>query len=324
LKNLLEGEIVAETKKNSESKKIYNCIWCGKALNTDKTAYVSKNDNNFDGKLIWCRECVNKKYVYFYHKYADVKKAVYLTCRTFNLPFLEANYAMTKKQLSEKEFIGEKFFGYYMTKCFGFHFKEGDPVWFEDGETSFIGEVNDDNFDDTAVKQRWGDGFAEFEYHYLEDELYKLKRDYECDGYIMEMHMRDIALLNLRIFNAQKTKAQDLDKLIGARSKLLTDANLKPVQSTGAEADDRRLTLGLLAKKLENERPIEADIPDGMKKYIELYTVGHLAKMHGIDNDLVRAYEEDIKQYTIDFNAALEEFGGDSSDGELSEFSDEE
>ena len=39
---------------------------------------------------------------------------------------------------------------------------------------------------------------------------------------------------------------------------------------------------------------------DEMKKYIDTYLIGHLAKMEGLNNDLVKQYEEAIREYTLD------------------------
>jgi len=86
----------------------------------------------------------------------------------------------------------------------------------------------------------------------------------------------------------------------------MTDANMKPVQATGAEANDQ-ITFGTLIKKWENEKPIPSHLDDEMKKYIDTYMVGHLAKMEGFNNDLVNKYNESLKEYTIDLNSLDDE-----------------
>ena len=93
----------------------------------------------------------------------------------------------------------------------------------------------------------------------------------------------------------------DITKLIESRSKLMNDGNLKPVQSTGADKNEK-LSLGVFIKKWENEKPIRQEIDDEMKRYIDTYMVGHLAKMEGLNNETVKKYDEAIKDYTINFS----------------------
>jgi hypothetical protein len=128
---------------------------------------------------------------------------------------------------------------------------------------------------------------------------------FECPDYGMEMIMKDICIINLEIEKIRQEKKDSANKiitnLIKTRSDLMNDANMKPIQSTGADASDQ-ITFGTLIKKWENERPIPQPMDDEMKKYIDTFMVGHLAKMEGLHNEFTELYDREISKYTIDFN----------------------
>lgn len=158
---------------------------------------------------------------------------------------------------------------------------------------------------DDYVIEYWGNGFEESEYEYLENEKMKLMSSFECPDYGMEMLMKDICFINLEIDLIRKDRKENNQKaimnLIETRSKLMNDAKMKPIQSTGAEGNEQ-VTFGTLIKKWESTRPIPEPIDDEMKEYIDTYMVGHLAKMEGLNNEATKKYEKVLSQYTVDFS----------------------
>ncbi|NLY47342.1 MAG: hypothetical protein GX053_15380 [Tissierella sp.] len=138
----------------------------------------------------------------------------------------------------------------------------------------------------------------------------KLMSSFECPDYGMEMIMRDICFINLDIDRLRREKKgnanSEITKLINTRSNLMNDAKMKPIQATGAEANDQ-ITLGTLIKKWENEEPIPPTLDDEMKRYIDTFMIGHLAKMEGLNNELVKKYEEAISEYTIDMKEVYQD-----------------
>jgi hypothetical protein len=121
----------------------------------------------------------------------------------------------------------------------------------------------------------------------------------------MEMIMKDICFINLDIEKIRREKrpnsSKEITSLIKTRSDLMNDANMKPIQSTGADANDQ-VTFGTLIKKWENERPIPKPLDDEMKRYIDTFMVGHLAKMEGLHNEMTEKYDQAISKYTINFS----------------------
>lgn len=158
---------------------------------------------------------------------------------------------------------------------------------------------------DEEIIQYWGNGYDEWEIDFLEGEKIKLMSSFECPDYGMEMIMKDICFINLDIEKIRQERkpnsSKEITALIKTRSDLMNDANMKPIQSTGAEANDQ-ITFGTLIKKWENDRPIPKPLDDEMKKYIDTFMIGHLAKMEGLHNDLTDKYEKAISKYTIEFD----------------------
>jgi hypothetical protein len=119
----------------------------------------------------------------------------------------------------------------------------------------------------------------------------------------MEMIMKDICFINLDIEKVrQNIEKGDITKLIETRGKLMNDAKMKPIQATGAEANDQ-ITFGMLIKKLENDKPTDEPLdewkdPDNFNRWLKIF-VGHLADMNDIDNEAVKEYKEIIKPYSV-------------------------
>ena len=178
-----------------------------------------------------------------------------------------------------------------------------DSTLFGEVNVDAVITMNDDSIED-EVKRYWGLGYTKDEYGYLEYEKTKLTTSFECPDYGMEMIMRDICFINLEIDTLRRERKENSQKtltnLIDTRSKLMNDANMKPIQSTGADGNDQ-VTFGTLIRKWENERPIPKPLDDEMKEYIDTYMVGHLAKMEGLHNEMTEKYDREIAKYTINF-----------------------
>lgn len=155
----------------------------------------------------------------------------------------------------------------------------------------------------------WGRGLEEDEYIYLNSEYVDYLDRYEVDGKTLENLIREICLVQLDIRNNRALK-KDVKNDLKAYNDLLTAANLKPVQETGADSIDQE-TYGTFIRRIENERPISQPDPawadvDGIGKYLRTFFLGHMARMLGKENKFQDEYDEVISQYTVtkDINEA--------------------
>lgn len=167
---------------------------------------------------------------------------------------------------------------------------EGEEIYYEDV---------------LELTKYWGRGYTNEDYQYLEEEKVKLMSSFECPDYGMEMIMRDICFINLEIEKIrQEQKAngsKEISNLIKTRSDLMNDAKMKPIQATGADANDQ-ISFGVLIKKWENDRPIPQGLDDEMKSYIDTFMIGHLAKMEGLNNEMTEKYDKALSEFTINFD----------------------
>lgn len=148
----------------------------------------------------------------------------------------------------------------------------------------------------------WGLGLSEPEIIYLNHEYEDYLNRYDVDSKTLENLIREICLVQLDIRNARSAK-RDVKNELKAYNDLLTAANLKPVQETGAQAVDQE-TFGTFIKKLENERPVSTPDPmwadvDNVGKYIRTFFLGNMAKLFGKENKFQTEYEDEMQKYTV-------------------------
>lgn len=175
-----------------------------------------------------------------------------------------------------------------------------------------------DDFEVTAeVLARWGSGYTKQDYYILQNAFDRLISSYACETSVQEMLFEEIAMTRLQATKArQEGRTKDYNSLMRTLRELMGDANIKPVQETGANSADQA-TFGTLIKKWENERPIPEPLEefkdvDGIKKYINIWFLGHLCKMLNIENSYSQMYEEELSKYTVE-NPPVETGGDDDS-----------
>ena len=248
------------------------------------------------GVIPICKKCIGEVFDDLLKKYKNDKHAIYKLCERLDVPFYNGVYEGTKN--------GKwKSYQTYFKNINSFKDKNRYGDCFDDGEI-FNENLEGDGLSsfskiDEETQVYWGRGLEEWEIEFLEKEIYSLKTDFECDDYGMEMIMKDISFINLEIYKS-RCSGRDVGKLIKTRSDLMNDANLKPVQSTGADKNEK-LSLGVFIRKWENEKPVKKDLDDEMKTYIDTFMVGHLAKMQGLKNEATDKYDKAIEEHTISF-----------------------
>jgi len=180
---------------------------------------------------------------------------------------------------------------------------ETKPVISSIGAPTDSEEVEDRSDYYKELADFWGLTKPE-EIDFLQYEYEQLTNAYESeDSYAMRILFQEVSHLRLTI-KKNRENNKPVDKELKTLQDLLGSANIKPVQETGANATDQA-TFGTLIKKYENERPIpEPDEAwkdvDGIKKYVQVWFLGHLCKMLGINNDYVEMYEEELAKHTVE------------------------
>lgn len=278
------------------------CTSCGKDKDLDHyySSYSPFHKNT--GKLHVCKECY---WEFIGDDVNKLKVALRMIDKPFIIDLLRSSHEEAERGNKNAIKLYMKNIGMLQYK--GFTWDDSDFDGFQANRNSLnIDNVVSEPFEiDNEIIKYWGKGYLDLEYEFLEDERIKLMSSFECPDYGMEMIMRDICFINLdieKVRQERKTNSgTEITKLIKTRSDLMNDANMKPIQSTGADASDQ-VTFGTLIKKWENERPIPKPLEDEMKEYIDTFMVGHLAKMEGLNNEATDKYDKAISEYTINFN----------------------
>lgn len=136
---------------------------------------------------------------------------------------------------------------------------------------------------------------------YLQDQYDDWKSRVQIDTKPQETYLVQICLILLDIYKARMA-GKDTDKLVKSLNEAMAASNLQPRQNVSNSSSDM-LTFGQLIEKWENEDSIEPDPEfedvDGIKKYINVFFKGHLAKMMGLKNAFSKEYDDYMAQYTV-------------------------
>lgn len=283
------------------TKKKIMCTCCG-SEKSESEFYISKSPfHKATGRLHVCKQCmsdhVNEKDI---NTIKDVLRMV-------DKPWILELYKSSSEEAQKQ---GKSTFGMYM-KNLGMH-QYREKTWLHsdsqqtlEDEIEYVLDTNEDLTEDDIQNliKFWGRGFSIDDYLWLQNEYEDWTSRYECDSKGMETLIQEICLTKLDIKN-RRANGEKVDTQLKTLQDLLGSSNLKPVQETGANAAENA-TFGTLIKKYENEKPIPEPAPewkdvDGIRKYINVWFLGHLCRMLGIKNDTADEYEREIKKYTVE------------------------
>lgn len=287
------------------------CTGCGEPKALSEFYASSSPFHKFFGKLSICKECF-WNYIGVDNEEFDLNKLVD-ALRMIDKPFIMDLLEPTLQEAErDNKAIGKIYMkNIAMPQYKGLTWNDSQFDGFKKQPDNILREHKEFDDEDFTIndemRRYWGRNLEDWEIDYLESERVKLMTSFECPDYGMEMIMKEICYINLEILTLRQNRENSskdqktITNLIDTRSKLMNDANMKPIQSTGAEASDQ-VTFGTLIKKWENERPVPKPLDDEMKEYIDTYMIGHLAKMEGLHNEMTEKYEKELSKYTIDLN----------------------
>lgn len=271
--------------------------------------YVNTNSLFSSEKLEICKDCILK--------YIGNKDSIGYLNRVKSILAI-----MDKPFIAELwELRGEEW-SRYIPQLSSFHqykgMSFGDSIFTTKTMTN-TEHIDDDSTDYTTedikdLSSLWGKGKTLEDYLFLQNEYEKLINAYESDdSYAMQILFQEAAQQRLTIKKLRED-SKSVDKELKTLQDLLGSANIKPVQETGANATEQE-TFGTLIKKYEFDKPIPEPDPewqdvDGIKKYYQVWFLGHLCKMLGINNEYSQIYEDEMNKYTVD----IPEYESDEDD----------
>ena len=151
-------------------------------------------------------------------------------------------------------------------------------------------------------RKRFGSGYSDEDYMFLENEYQDWITRYECNTKAQEEVFENLSLIKLlkkkAMASGQSTK--DLDN---QHQNWLDAGRLKPKQNSMDTMSDAQV-LGTLLQKWEETRPLpeidpELEDVDKIGLYIDSFFRGHTSKMLGLKNGFSHIYEKVMSKYTV-------------------------
>lgn len=289
---------------------LIRCDCCGEFLARTNNFY--KSNDNVLGIYPTCKKCIlqkveqrNKKN----DKTNETKESVMEQLHKMNLPYIDSLYESccksVKDEVNEKNrsspFLQMVTILQSLPQYKGLKWKDSelpDGVINDDDEY----EVKENQKIIKKAKKRFGPGYSNEDYMFLENEYQDWVTRYECETKTQEIIFQRIAFKTWEIMKATRN-GQPTKDLDASLQSLLSSGDLLPRQDKNNSASDS-LTFGQLIDKWENELPVpeptdEFKDVDRIGLLIDVFFKGHLAKMMGLKNAFSRTYENFMKKYTV-------------------------
>ncbi|MBO7695884.1 MAG: hypothetical protein J6T10_24900 [Methanobrevibacter sp.] len=270
--------------KVSSNMEIPMCKGCSKLFNENDFYYINKK------YIPYCKECCEE---------------LSTDNGTLNIDIFESFLKKIDKIFSYKcwqelQDMGEPYFKNYLDLL-----KKSNLInkKYKDSDTP---SNNEEVKGDKKFLEKWGvNSMSDVEF--LENEYHEWEVSYEINSKAMVDSVKQLCLVELDIRKARKDNdVVALDKLLRLKSQILGDANLKPVQETGNAANEQ-VSIGMLIKKFEQERPIPEDTEPDWIDEMKTWIVGQLARMEGLTSDVSENFNKELDKYGIDVEAVMED-----------------
>lgn len=282
------------------------CPVCGDPYKAEETFYM---DDRFVGRRFpICKRCIQKMVE---QRKTDkdepneTKESVMKVLQLLDRPYLDDTYEQCVKGAADglKEKNRRSPFATYIVMVASLpQFK---------GKTWKDSQLPPENVEDevkvnnktlkNAIK-RFGYGYSNEDYMFLENEYQDWVTRYECNTKAQEEAFERLSFKKWEIYNATKKglPTKDLDKTY---QEWLGTANIQPRQ-TSMDATADAQTFGTLIQKYEETRPlpeIDPDLEDVDKigLMIDVFYRGHASKMLGLKNTFSHLYERFMQKYTV-------------------------
>lgn len=299
----------------------FRCSCCGKKYdkqvgNFSSTLSILYKGNN--GYTDICRTCIDKYYTQLVDYFnGNETKAIERICQIFDWYYCDEAVAATEKissgttrirlypgraMMAQIKRKGETYLDTIAQQTNGNTIEKVEDITDEELEKAEVKSLTKDEIAELA--SFFGFGYKPEEYEFLRNQYEDWASRCEIKSKVQEEIFKNICVTQLMAQDAKRRgNIKDYNDAMKTFQDLLTSANVKPSQKNGNALVDAN-TLGTLIQKWENEKPIpEPDEQfkdvDNIKKYIDTFFLGHLAKMMNIENDCSKQYDEEMKKYTV-------------------------
>lgn len=203
-----------------------NILKCN-GLKSDSQFYSSKSEF-YDGKMIYCKDCCNQIFKYYYEKTNNPQTATYYTCQKLDVPFKAKLFEQTfasyqERNKSANAFLdfSNKFFGNYIadlnrrTK----EYAKDTDFSFSDADLSNIDTkiAERENYDKQLkeLKVIWGEQDSVEDYMFLQDRFEEYTQGVNFSNAFHKDLYRDLCRdrLLLRKISEKRYDIEDISKV---------------------------------------------------------------------------------------------------------------
>ena len=291
---------------------------CGRELNMTNF-YVSQSSlyRNNHGRMSICKECLFSKYkelLIFYN--GDELKALYHICMLQDIYFDKELIVKSQENVSNDEL---ELLKTYMKNVNSLRQYKGktsiqstshvvlDVMALKEIEDKYLGIIEeyknskivnevDEEFDfdnikvPSHVKKRWGSGYSNEEYVFLEDNYAEFYDTYSHETPAEKMLLMNISRSLLEGERSRKAgRIKEYETMMKLVSSMLTDANIKPSQKKN-KGDEIGECFGVFIENIEKNEPINEEIDefedaDKIGRLFERQFVKNFARVFGLVGD---------------------------------------
>lgn len=308
------------------------CRKCGKAYGRLKGNFPVSYATLYKGQgyMPYCRDCIDEMYDAYYMVCKDAKLAARQMCRKLDLYWNESAYQYSELKSGSKSMMTT-----YIARINGVNFagKSYDDTLIEEGsiwsslsaDSAKVGHDSDEVCEDYERVEQVDPELVDFwGTDYSPEFLTRLDRRYQ--KWTKDQGDLDLGSVSLfkHICILEETIATDsaagrpVDKNMNMLNTLLGSLNLKPVQKKDEPGSGNidNAPMGVWIRRFENERPIPEPDPelkdvDRIVHYIQVFFLGHLAKMLGKTTVYSKMYEKEIARLRVEDPALSGEYEDD-------------
>lgn len=280
------------------------CTACGEDKRPTIDFYLSRSKlyKFNDGRMPICKECLSSLFKELNAKYSDEVKALYHLCMLFDIYF---DRDLVEKSSANNNFSDEdnllKSYMKNVNSLNQYKFKDSmssDCIVLDDSLLENKKEEVEDIYEEREMTpelkklclKRWGSGYSDEDYIYLEDNYAEFYEAYAHDTPAERMLLMNITKTLLEGEKSRKSgDKKGYENMLKLVSSMLTDAAIKPSQKK-TMGDEVGECFGVFIENLEKNEPVNeaidefADV-DNIGKLIDRQFVKNFAKVFGLVGD---------------------------------------
>ena len=280
------------------------CTACGEDKRPAIDFYLSRSKlyKFNDGRMPICKECLSSLFKELNAKYSDEVKALYHLCMLFDIYF---DRDLVEKSSANNNFSDEdnllKSYMKNVNSLNQYKFKDSmssDCVVLDDSLLENKKEEVEDIYEERKMTpelkklclKRWGSGYSDEDYIYLEDNYAEFYEAYAHDTPAERMLLMNITKTLLEGEKSRKSgDKKGYENMLKLVSSMLTDAAIKPSQKK-TMGDEVGECFGVFIENLEKNEPVNEAIDDfadvdNIGKLIDRQFVKNFAKVFGLVGD---------------------------------------